>query len=232
MTLPGRAILSHAMLSLAVNPRCFIMYRAIKVPVLPRPARQCTATAPGVPSQMRINRSTMSSEGVVQSVKKRSWCTNPASQYGFASSATAAGSQFYFQLAQSRSRASNTDCHYSRSGSASRVEGLATAPEPSILTFGVVETYDVCDVFLSKDVQIVARDLGKLARADPTSDICGPFECKKLALHDLCAPGVTRSVRPPNQVYLAQTSFQSHRAKRHLMHVAVDRLIIVEVCSE
>mmetsp|Transcript_5521 Transcript_5521/g.11170 ORF Transcript_5521/g.11170 Transcript_5521/m.11170 type:complete len:261 (-) Transcript_5521:924-1706(-) len=77
MTLPGRHTRSQAMASLAAKSRCFIMYSAMSVPVRPRPARQCTARAPSLVSAMRRNLSTMLSEGVEQSVKKRSWWWKP-----------------------------------------------------------------------------------------------------------------------------------------------------------
>lgn len=43
---PGLAILIHPIKSAGGNPMCFIMYKAIKLPVLPSPALQCTAIAP------------------------------------------------------------------------------------------------------------------------------------------------------------------------------------------
>ena len=55
-------------------------HRAISVPVRPSPARQCTASAPSVDSATLKKRSTMASQGVEQSTKKRSWCLNPACQ--------------------------------------------------------------------------------------------------------------------------------------------------------
>eukprot|EP00961_Rhodomonas_salina_P201926 2723675-Rhodomonas_salina.1 len=73
MTEPGRHTRSHAIASVAEKSMCFIMYMAISVPVRPSPARQCTAIAPSDVSAMRRNLSTIASEGVEQSVKKRSW---------------------------------------------------------------------------------------------------------------------------------------------------------------
>lgn len=43
---PGLAIRIHPVKSAGGKPTCFIMYKAIRVPVLPSPALQCTAIAP------------------------------------------------------------------------------------------------------------------------------------------------------------------------------------------
>lgn len=45
MTEPGRAILSQPIRALGSNMYFYIIYIPIKVPVLPRPALQCTAMA-------------------------------------------------------------------------------------------------------------------------------------------------------------------------------------------
>ena len=47
---PGLAIRIHPMKSAGGNPTCFIIYKAIKVPVRPRPALQWMAIAPLVAS--------------------------------------------------------------------------------------------------------------------------------------------------------------------------------------
>ena len=73
MTLPGRTIRSQPMALLDVNPKCFMMWSEMRVPVRPSPDLQCTAMAPSpYSSVMRRNSSAISSGGVVQSSKMRS----------------------------------------------------------------------------------------------------------------------------------------------------------------
>lgn len=52
---PGLAILIHPMKSAGGKPTCFIMYKAIREPVLPSPALQWTAIAPFSASQALKN---------------------------------------------------------------------------------------------------------------------------------------------------------------------------------
>mmetsp|Transcript_15915 Transcript_15915/g.31431 ORF Transcript_15915/g.31431 Transcript_15915/m.31431 type:complete len:210 (+) Transcript_15915:152-781(+) len=78
MTLPGRISRRYPMASAAVKPLCLIMWHAISVPVLPSPARQCTATTPSpAASQMSRNLLTCSGVGLVQSSNQSAWCLNP-----------------------------------------------------------------------------------------------------------------------------------------------------------
>jgi len=75
---PGLAIRIHPMKSAGGNPICFIIYRAIKEPVLPSPALQWTAIAPFSASHAARNYSTMWSGGVDPSRKYKSRCLIPA----------------------------------------------------------------------------------------------------------------------------------------------------------
>lgn len=52
---PGLAIRIQPMKSAGGNPMCFIIYKAISVPVRPRPALQCIAIAPLVASASYMN---------------------------------------------------------------------------------------------------------------------------------------------------------------------------------
>ena len=74
---PGLAILIHPMKAAGGKPKCFIQYKPIKVPVLPRPALQWMAIAPGSYSAAVRNYGTTSSGGAVPSMKKRSICLIP-----------------------------------------------------------------------------------------------------------------------------------------------------------
>jgi hypothetical protein len=74
---PGRAILIHPMKSAGGKPICFIIYNAIKLPVRPKPALQCTAIAPFSASQAAKNLSTIGSLGAEPSKKYRSRCFIP-----------------------------------------------------------------------------------------------------------------------------------------------------------
>ena len=60
------------------KPTCFIMYKAINVPVLPKPALQCTAIAPFSASHAAKNCSTIWFGGVEPSKKYKSRCFIPA----------------------------------------------------------------------------------------------------------------------------------------------------------
>mmetsp|Transcript_25811 Transcript_25811/g.79636 ORF Transcript_25811/g.79636 Transcript_25811/m.79636 type:complete len:228 (-) Transcript_25811:620-1303(-) len=64
MTHPGRQMRHHAMHSRDVRPKCFIKNTEMSVPVRPRPALQCTATAPFCVSHMSRKARTTVSDGV------------------------------------------------------------------------------------------------------------------------------------------------------------------------
>ena len=74
---PGLAILIQPMNGAGGNPKCFMQYKPIRVPVLPRPALQCTAIAPGSCSAAVRNYGTTSSGGAVPSRKYKSKCLIP-----------------------------------------------------------------------------------------------------------------------------------------------------------
>lgn len=74
---PGLAILIQPMKAAGGNPKCFMQYNPIKVPVLPRPALQWIAMAPGSFSAAVRNWGTTSSGGAVPSIKNRSMCLIP-----------------------------------------------------------------------------------------------------------------------------------------------------------
>jgi hypothetical protein len=75
--LPGLAILIQPMKSAAGNLKCFIAYKPIRVPVLPRPALQWIASAPGSASEIFRNSSTIFYGGVEPSIKNKSECCIP-----------------------------------------------------------------------------------------------------------------------------------------------------------
>ena len=71
---PGLEILIHPMKAAAGKPKCFIEYKAIKHPVLPSPALQCMAKAPGSFSAISKNYYAILGGGAVPSKKYRSTC--------------------------------------------------------------------------------------------------------------------------------------------------------------
>ena len=75
--LPGRQIRIHPMKAAAGNAKCFKQYRAIRLPVRPRPALQWTAMAPGSLSAISKNLATILGFGGVPSVKNNSRCLRP-----------------------------------------------------------------------------------------------------------------------------------------------------------
>ena len=74
---PGLAILIQPMKAAGGKPKCFMQYKPISVPVLPRPALQWMASAPGSCSAAVRNYGTTSSGGAVPSIKNRSMCLIP-----------------------------------------------------------------------------------------------------------------------------------------------------------
>ena len=75
--LPGLHIQIHPMKGRAGKAKCFIQYRPIKHPVLPRPALQWMAIPPSSDSASSRNFLMILGLGVVPSVKNSSMCLNP-----------------------------------------------------------------------------------------------------------------------------------------------------------
>ena len=203
--------------SFAVNFKCFIMKSPIKVPVRPRPAKQWTATAPRVPSLIRMKRSTISSDGVVQSVKKRSWWSNPAFSYALGSSGRCIKGHISLPCLSTATWRLYAPLYIARSSESARGKAVDAAGLSPSLTLGIVQADDVGDVLHAKHVHVVGRRFGKLTRANTATQIRG--SCTSAASEPKTYGNILKRNRasPLNAKNLPFTTWFSHTRQLMLL---------------